>query len=236
MPSRDYLLGRRTDFSNYLVHLTREYSGVEARKNLISILKTRTIEARNGYCLFKSAITELPPDQMKLFGTVCFTETPLSDLNYVTQTMEGRSTELSQYGLMFSKKVIIEAGGNPVFYLDTRSSEGKERCQAMWDCFRSAEKVGFKSHPFSSFLPFINKVDHRNDFTSKREWRIVGDFRFKRSEVFLGLCPKDVSISLMTTTLRFRGFPLGGAMIKSSPNFGSNQLVVPKHEALTARL
>src|SRR5437867_3244543 len=127
MPSSEYLLGRRSDLSGYLVHLTRDYDGKSAKNNLRSILRTRCVEARNVYCLFMSEITKLPPTQANLFNVVCFTETPLSELNYIVQTMEGRSACLKPYGLVFAKEVVRQAGGNPVFYVNTASSSGKER-------------------------------------------------------------------------------------------------------------
>jgi hypothetical protein len=191
MPTSDYLLSRRNDLSGYLVHLTRDYQNKSAKKNLRSILKSRCIEARNAHCLFMSKIGKLQPSHARRFRTVCFTETPLSELNYLTQTMEDRSIHMSQYGLVFEKEVIRQAGGNPVFYLDTRSDEGKRRCDAFWDCFREAQEVGLRSHPFTSFLPYINKVDGKIDFSWEREWRIASDFSFDLSEVFLGLAPKD---------------------------------------------
>lgn len=189
MASKKYLLGRRSDLSNYLVHLTRRYNGRSPTDNLHSILKDRTIYARNAYCLFNSEIKRLPRAHAKLFWATCFTETPLSELNYLTREMKGRNVDLSQYGLVFNKYVIRRAGGNPVFYLDTRSEDGKERCDAMWDCFNQTESAEFDEDSFVSFLPFVNKVGHNIDFSWEREWRIVGDLEFVLSDIFLGLCP-----------------------------------------------
>jgi hypothetical protein len=190
MPSSEYLLGRRSDLSSYLVHLTKECDGKSARKNLRSILRDECIEARNSYCLFMSETKKLPSPSAELFQVVCFTEVPLNELNYIVQTMEGRTTELSSYGLVFKKDVVTTHGGNPVFYIDTRSQEGKERCDYLWECFREAKKNGFEDNGASSFFPFVNKVNERVDFSWEREWRIVGDFQFELSDVFLGLCPE----------------------------------------------
>jgi hypothetical protein len=132
----------------------------------------------------------LRPPSAELFQVVCFTEVPLSELNYIVQTMEGRTTELSSYGLVFKKEVVTAHGGNPVFYINTRSQEGKERCDYLWECFREAKKKGFEDNGASSFFSFVNKVNDRVDFSWEREWRIVGDFQFELSDVFLGLCPQ----------------------------------------------
>ena len=191
MASAEYLLSRRNDLSSYLVHLTRAYGELTSADNLRRILKRGRLLARNPHCLFSSKIDSLSPDHSDLFNTVCFSEIPLSDLNYLTHKMEGRSCNLSQYGLVFHKTVVRDAGGNPVFYVDTRSTDGSKRCDALWDCFRAATKSGKTSHPFYSFLPFVNKVGRNYDFSWEREWRVVGDFDFKLSQVFLALAPES---------------------------------------------
>ncbi len=187
MATSEYLLARRNDLSGYLVHLTRQYGRQSAADNLVRILKERTIRARGSHCLFMHDLTE---EEKSDFSTVCFTETPLSDLNYVTQEMRGRKIRLSQYGLVFAKGVVLQAGGNPVFYVDARSNKGRTRCDAFRQCFRIARKRGMAGDLYTSFLPLVNKVDTRNDFTWEREWRVVGDFAFELSDVFLGLAPK----------------------------------------------
>jgi hypothetical protein len=189
MTSDRYLLGRRGDLSNYLVHLTRKYNGRLAVDNIHSILKARTIHARNAHCIFNSNVEQLPYKYAKHFRAVCFTETPLSELNYVTQEMEGRSIKLSQYGLVFARNIIQKAGGNSVFYLDTRSADGKERCKAVWRFFNQAKIDKFDDDSSISILPLINKVGHNIDFSWEREWRIVRSFKFVFPDIFLGLCP-----------------------------------------------
>ena len=42
----------RSDFSRFLVHLTRKTKGTSPEDNLISILKDKRIEARNFHCLY----------------------------------------------------------------------------------------------------------------------------------------------------------------------------------------
>jgi hypothetical protein len=191
MASAEYLLSRRNDLSSYLVHLTRSYGKRTSEDNLRRILNRERLLARNPHCLFSSRIDRLTSDQSDLFNTVCFSEIPLSDLNYLTHKMEGRSCNLSQYGLVFDKAVVRDSGGNPVFYVDTRSSEGKARCDALWRCFRTATKKDDANHCYYSFLPFVNKAGLNYDFSWEREWRIVGDFDFERSDVFLGLAPEN---------------------------------------------
>lgn len=216
MVTTEYLLSRRDDLSEYLVHLTRKYNGDEARDNLDRILKKGIIHARNPYCLFLSEIKKLGPSLSKSFNVVCFTETPLNGLAYITQRMEKRNIELSQYGLVFKRDVIQRAGGNSVFYLDTRSESGKERCRALWECYRLVESLGFKQHPFCSFLPLINKIGDYNDFSWEREWRIIGNFRFEQSDVFLGLAKKD---RIAEYEKRFPDIPW------ISPRWGRDQIV-----------
>jgi hypothetical protein len=53
------LYGEREDLSRFLVHLTRDYDGVAAEDNLLSILSEKQIRARNAHCLVMHKIRQL---------------------------------------------------------------------------------------------------------------------------------------------------------------------------------
>jgi hypothetical protein len=54
MPTIEELLQRRTDLSTFVVHFTRDQGrDASARDNLLNILLTRCIEARNVYSMAK---------------------------------------------------------------------------------------------------------------------------------------------------------------------------------------
>lgn len=222
MATSEYLRARRNDLSGYLVHLTRKYGRASAKDNLVSILRVRTIKAKTPHCLF---MHELNTEERKAFSTVCFSEVPLSDLNYLTHEMKGRSVKLSQYGLVFKKEIVQLLGGNPVFYLHMRSAEGRARHAALRRCFDVARKQGLATHGYSTFLPFVNRVDQKNDFSWEREWRVAGDFHFELSRVFLGLAPKD---ELAWFERRYRSFPW------VSPRWGRDQMMGKMRELIAA--
>lgn len=216
MLSAEYVKARRADLSSFLVHLTRQYDGRSARQSLLGILRAKQIKAMNFCCIFQRELEQLEGAPSKPFKVVCFTETPLGDINYLSMEMAGRTKQLKPYGLVFRKKSIINAGGNPVFYLTTSSSSGKKRQAALWNCFKVARKAGLQYHEYASFLPLVNKVDATHDFSFEREWRVVGDFRFLHRDVFLGLAPVEAMAEMEG---RFRAFPW------VSPRWGRDQII-----------
>src|SRR5258707_230096 len=110
----------RDDLSRFLVHLTREYDDTPARDNLVSILRDKTIEARNAHCLFIHDINgrDFSQKLRKAFRTVCFTETPLPQLHRLSGEIPGRRVALSPYGLVFAKRALIDRGASPAIYIN----------------------------------------------------------------------------------------------------------------------
>lgn len=48
---------------------------------------------------------------------VCFTETPVDQIEALVQPLIGRAKQLEPYGLVFKKDYIRQQEGNPVFYV-----------------------------------------------------------------------------------------------------------------------
>lgn len=111
------LLARRTDLSTFLVHLTRAGPGETAQERLISILMSRTIEARSP---FGPAVQRLRNARQPTASQncVCFTETPLEYVHILTSPIDNRTYQFAPYGIAISKKQGRRRGVNPVWYLD----------------------------------------------------------------------------------------------------------------------
>jgi len=224
MVSKAYILSRRTDLSSFLVHLTRsrkirrqgETVTLKARDVLVSILKAGCIRAKNFHCLFNKDLLTLDTVDAAPFKTVCFSETPLSDINYLTQEIEGRAIRLTQYGLVFRKATVVNRGGNPVIYVSNKSVNGRSPVAAFKRVYNRAKKSGFELSSESTFLPFVNLFSENYDFSWEREWRVVGDFRFELAEVFLGLAPAKDHAELI------KRFP---SVQWISPRWGRDQII-----------
>lgn len=76
------LLGRRSDLSAFVVHLTKNQGddGAKARENLVSMLVDGKIEARSvyGWCLSKTRF--LPSVAVESQKAVCCSEVPLEQI------------------------------------------------------------------------------------------------------------------------------------------------------------
>lgn len=66
------ILSSRSDLSNELIHLTRECNGETAERNLISILKSNKIEARNVDFYLKNLLPERFNDDFKVLSCIVF--------------------------------------------------------------------------------------------------------------------------------------------------------------------
>lgn len=104
MPTIENLLNRRTDLSTFLVHFTRDTQtpSAAARDNLMNILWSQRLEARNTYGMAKE-LAERFPEVAATQNTVCFTETPLEHAWMMCADIEGRSIQFNGYGLAFTK-------------------------------------------------------------------------------------------------------------------------------------
>lgn len=190
------VLPQRRDFSPLLVHLTRgqgegEDRRTSARRNLWAMLRSGVIEARKPYGLTRRCLDgEVPPGY---FHAVCLTDTPPEELSTVIGDIRARGDRLDNYGLVFSKRFIMEAGGSPVIYLCTQ--QGNE----LVDAFVWLAQKGFTSRRslrrmapllllMESFGPGYFDQRRLVDFHWEREWRVAGDLNFELDDVLLGIC------------------------------------------------
>jgi hypothetical protein len=188
--SGEDFLDKKKDYSPLLVHLTREgeINGVAmtARYRLNSILSDKTLKAFNyKYCLFCSKLNSLSESMQDKFKVVCFTETPLDQIDILLTQVYGRNITFAPYGLVFKKEYIRQMGGNPVFYV------GEDLFSSFWDLYDTATKRDFSKQD-NKLLALVNKCDETIDFHWEREWRIVGNLEFSPAEdIYCGLCPEE---------------------------------------------
>lgn len=199
-----HALSGREDVSRFIVHLTRndtdDFSdGASARKNLFDILRERTISAARPHCFFNRRIEKLDKAFRKSveekFSCVCLTEVPLNQIHLLTRKIPNRRIEFAPYGLIFRKEFVVNAGGQPAIYVN---GYGGERW--LHECVNALYDIGLKGgklrEPHWRILPFINAMHERYDFTWEREWRVLGDLKFRAKDIIAVILPSDAEENL----------------------------------------
>lgn len=98
---------RRPDFSQGLVHLTKERGDVKSFDVLKEILQTGILKASGHKGFIKGKRK-----------AVCLSEIPLSAVHYFASRPDKEDNARYRfYGVALSKKAVFEAGGRPVIYL-----------------------------------------------------------------------------------------------------------------------
>lgn len=192
----------RADISPFVAHLTKHSDQMDAAENLVSILKCKCIEARNPHCLFNHAIENNNFDEnlRQRFYTVCFTETPLSQIRFLSEDIPGRSVHLKPYGLVFRRTDMLDEGGSPALYINAHGTTHRnlllKRFANDFDDVETYVEAKRKHRPFTNSLishyALCNIISDRHDFSWEREWRHCGDFQFKYYQV-VAILVDDVS-------------------------------------------
>ena len=200
----DDILLFRGDISPFLAHLTRNLDGQSAEHRLESILQSRELlagpteisDARFG----GNTLGMTPDARTRMFGAVCFTETPLSEVHCLLE-IAGREVNLEPYGLVFVKDRLKLLGVAPVIYLNNERADADPIVQAIFSLRFTApgpaERLlplvavfGHKFHPPGA----LDRPTGHVDFSWEREWRYPasrGPFAFRLDDVFCGLCPQE---------------------------------------------
>jgi hypothetical protein len=117
--STEEFLDKKRDYSPFLVHLTRDYTDevvsicIPAKEVLEQILDEKTLRAVNyKYCYFGPNLESRSSSLQNKFKVVCFTETPLDQIDVLLNKVSGRNFEPKPYGLVFEKKYIRGKGGD----------------------------------------------------------------------------------------------------------------------------
>lgn len=187
----------RDDMSPFVVHLTRDYDGDSAISNLVSILQDKVIYARTAHCLFNHLIEKFQPKLQDEFKSVCFTETPLTQIERLVTKVPGKKIELQPYGLVFKKDAVLEKGASPAIYINAK---GVPRREYLLRQFRDhfANTTGLaafkKKYPNDHeaiiwHYSLMNIMRAGHDFAWEREWRFKGDFEFKYFDLVAIIAP-----------------------------------------------
>jgi len=184
----------REDISRFVVHLTRDdkddfTDGGTAEDNFRAIIEDRRIGAYQPHCIHSKEI----PDKLRpQYSVACFTEVPLTQLHLLTRRIPGRKICLEPYGFIFLREFIIEKGAQPAIYINSYNNNPwlREAADVLCDIARSKE---FKAGKLWRFLPFLNAMHERYDFTWEREWRVRGDVEFKPEDVVAVILPETDS-------------------------------------------
>ncbi len=216
--TKQQLLEKRNDLSQFLFHLTRDgdlklrkdlYSlqkddvrPLVAKDSLAGILQRRCIEARSsfGYFDYKVRVTTAfgvlsskSLVQRDWLRVACFTETPIDHVCLQMQEISGRQSCFGPYGLAFREDVVRRANGNPVFYVQTTNQKLRHAFNQMAEASNAADFKDLMPLVEGFGAPWFTKYygPTEIDFRWEREWRVVGDFSFSLADVAFGLCPKS---------------------------------------------
>jgi len=179
----------REDISRFLVHLTRDYKGENAKENLLNILIKKTIFARNAHCLVSNRFNQMGFNDTlkKEFNTVCFTETPLTQIKQLASEIKGRKIQLQPYGLVFWKENLFDRGASPAIYINAKGTPINKFLLDDFDRifkgittlnkFKKCEVEHYEN--IIHYYSLINIVSDKHDFLWEREWRYHGRFMFE---------------------------------------------------------
>lgn len=167
-----------TDMSDYVVHFAKKYKGKDAYTNMLSILGSRVIRARNPF----GACREKAPDPSSQ-KAVCFSEIPLHLLGRLAD-------KRSEYGIVFRKDFAIHRNANPILYAYKDQSVAKAVRQLI------ATAANDPKNPIWEVTPFVDLPGAHPKgsyfFEWEREWRKVGDFNFTTDDVEFLIIPEKL--------------------------------------------
>lgn len=223
------VLNRRNDLSTFVVHLTKGV-GTAPSDNLVSIIQTRTLEARSAMGWAKEQ--DDSNDQTKQSQrVVSFSETPLEHIYSLVADILGRQVNLKSYGLAFTKMAARKIGVNPVWYVDRTAGapHGWQVSNAVNQVRDAAIATGnFHETPAAKLLPFFEVMGtwptSQNEFWWEREWRHRGNLTFSLDQVSLWLCPEG-EIQAITQLIQSQTPPPQKMPRCTDPKWGLEQIV-----------
>jgi hypothetical protein len=164
--------------SDFVVHFAKEYENRSGYDNMLSILHSRRIEARNPFGIAKDKAPDI--DTQKV---ACFSEVPLQRLSRLAKAR-------SDYGIVFRKDIVIHRKANPILY----AYKDHAVLSALKELMKAAKHD--VANPIWTITPFVDAPgDYGKSkyfFEWEREWRKVGDYKFTTDEVEFLIIPEDL--------------------------------------------
>lgn len=197
--SIEELLHRRTDLSTFLIHFTRDGEESSAKENLLNMLRSGCVEARNPYGMGRNiALTSTDADFQNSQRVACFSETPIEHAWMMCTEIEGRENGFGPYGLTFTKTWARLNQVNPIWYLDMTPGHNwltvpvdRLRDEAVAEASRTSSSLA--NFPVARLLPFMEQMgptsNTRKEWWWEREWRHVGHRSFGWTDVVAILAP-----------------------------------------------
>jgi hypothetical protein len=203
MTNKLEMIERRADISKVVVHLTRDDTttfaeqGGPARENFLSILERRQIWACRPHSLYAAKVAEEHRDR---FNVCCFTETPIDQLDRLTEYISGRQIHLEPWGLAFSREFMIEHGAQQVFYVNSYPTKDPVR-EGFDAIFDQVKLFGFNNSRWK-VLPFVSAIQPGHDFGWEREVRVRGHLEFDYEDIEFAIVPGDVDMEVKSRLAR----------------------------------
>lgn len=213
----------RPDLSPYLVHLSRNCFGATARDNVISILKDGVLEARSPFGAAKAHFRSkgwCDSAFMESQRVVCFSETPISQIDGLVDPGIERQYEFQPYGVIFTRDYLLTRGVSPVGYLNQYPGDlSFEWPIRHYNRLMDAAVLGddgvpnaerWNNSPIAHVVPYLESIGEWNtikkDFSFEREWRHIGDLEFALQDVF-GVVVREGDKTALWRDLRAAGIP-----------------------------
>ena len=203
------VLAHRRDLGSFLVHLTRDHEDANAQDNLLSILKSGRIEARNAFGVAVGAMkrASISLDSQRV---VCFTEAPLQEVVHLTANIARRRKKFRPYGVAVPKVAARKAGANPVWYAaegeNGEANLARHFSRLVRDAVKQDRKgrARFTDSPVASLAPYVETMGSSSarrmkEFWWEREWRHVGDFQLP--DRYLVIVPDHIEIEAVQRDL-----------------------------------
>lgn len=160
--------------SPWLVHFTDGKSSKTAYRQMMSILASRCIEAKNKYGFAHKNKNCVP--------SACLSEIPLHQIGRLAKERK------SPYGIVFRKEFIQSLGGGPILYA-YKDSPQHQAVKKLRDLAKSDS-----SSPFWQIAPFIDAPgvygESKYLFDWEREWRVADDIDFTSNDVEFLILPE----------------------------------------------
>lgn len=172
------------DMSPEVIHITRGLDASQSYVNLIQILDSGFLEARNP---FGAARQDCPDPASQ--RAVCFTEVPIHLVSRIIQRRLPQDPA-AWNGIAFSKRFVVERGGGPIMY----AYDGTPHAEALQAMMQSAwASPDPAAHPVWKLSPFVDRPGRHGTYywEWEREWRIVGDMHFLPADVAYLIIPEQ---------------------------------------------